>query len=72
LHLKEGYALVKGKGRKARLVPFGDRTAQALWKYIRTRKPAHPGIDAVFSAAPDAPSRATSRTSLLAWRSGPV
>src|SRR5205823_2849419 len=27
---------------------FGDRTTQALWKYLWTRKPAHPGINAVF------------------------
>jgi site-specific recombinase XerD len=37
LHLKEGYAIVMGKGSKERRVEFGPRTGQAIWKYFASR-----------------------------------
>jgi site-specific recombinase XerD len=37
LHLKEGHALVMGKGNKERQVEFGPRTGQAIWKYLASR-----------------------------------
>ena len=37
LHLKEGYAIVMGKGNKERRVEFGPRTGQAVWRYIASR-----------------------------------
>lgn len=35
--LKERHALVMGKGRKVRILPFGVKTARALDRYIRIR-----------------------------------
>jgi site-specific recombinase XerD len=37
LHLKEGFAVVMGKGSKERRVEFGPRTGQAIWKYFASR-----------------------------------
>lgn len=37
LDLDDGIAFVRGKGGKFRPVPFGDRTAQALDRYLRAR-----------------------------------
>ena len=37
LHLKEGFAIVMGKGGKERRVEFGPRTSQAIWKYLASR-----------------------------------
>jgi site-specific recombinase XerD len=36
--VKEGVAMVVGKGRRPRAVPFGAKTAQALDRYLRVRK----------------------------------
>jgi integrase/recombinase XerD len=41
VHLKEGFAIVMGKGSKERRVEFGPRTAQAIWKYLATRGQVH-------------------------------
>jgi integrase/recombinase XerC len=38
---------VRGKGKKERLVPFGERASQALHRYLQERKPA-PRESAVF------------------------
>jgi integrase/recombinase XerC len=38
LDFGSGVAVVYGKGRKARIVPFGNRTAQALLAYRRERR----------------------------------
>ena len=37
VHLKQGYAIVMGKGSKERRVEFGPRTGQAIWKYLSSR-----------------------------------
>ena len=42
LNLKEGYAIVMGKGGKERRVEFGVRTSQAVWKYIAARSATPP------------------------------
>ena len=42
LHLREGYAIVMGKGNKERRVEFGPRTSQAIWKYLSGRATARP------------------------------
>jgi integrase/recombinase XerD len=43
LQLKEGYAIVMGKGSKERRVEFGPRTGQAIWKYLASRGVLQPG-----------------------------
>ena len=35
--MKERLLIVYGKGRKERWLPFGKKTATALWKYIKLR-----------------------------------
>jgi integrase/recombinase XerC len=45
--LAEGWALVRGKGRKERQVPFGGRAADALRRWFEERTPSH-GERAVF------------------------
>ena len=42
LHLKDGYAIVMGKGSKERRVEFGPRTGQAIWKYLASRGTLQP------------------------------
>lgn len=42
LHLKEGYAIVMGKGRVERRVEFGPRTGQAIWRYLASRGTLQP------------------------------
>ncbi|MBE3119861.1 MAG: tyrosine-type recombinase/integrase, partial [Candidatus Atribacteria bacterium] len=42
LHLKEGHALVMGKGSKERRVEFGPLTGQAIWKYLASRGSLQP------------------------------
>ncbi len=37
LHLRQGLVLVRGKGRKERLVPFGDAAQKALHEYLPQR-----------------------------------
>lgn len=37
LKLKEGYAIIMGKGNKERRVEFGPRTGQAIWRYLANR-----------------------------------
>jgi integrase/recombinase XerC len=37
MHLRQGLILVRGKGRKERLVPFGDAAQQALAEYLPQR-----------------------------------
>ena len=37
LHLRQGLVLVRGKGRKERLVPFGDAAQRALQEYLPQR-----------------------------------
>lgn len=37
MHLKDGYAIVMGKGSKERRVEFGPRTGQAIWRYLASR-----------------------------------
>jgi site-specific recombinase XerD len=39
--LEQGLAVVLGKGRRARSVPFGTKTAQDLGRYLRGRR-THP------------------------------
>lgn len=41
VHLKDGIAMVVGKGRRPRACPFGAKTASALDRYLRERK-THP------------------------------
>lgn len=41
VNVKEGVALVVGKGRRPRACPFGAKTAQAIDRYLRVRK-SHP------------------------------
>lgn len=50
LHLKEGMLSVHGKGGKDRLVPFGDKTALALRRYINQERPASEKYNEVFLA----------------------
>jgi site-specific recombinase XerD len=52
LDLKERRVKVLGKGRKEREVPFGQKTARALLRYIETARPApvNPGDSFVFLA----------------------
>jgi site-specific recombinase XerD len=47
--VREGIALVLGKGRRPRACPFGAKAAQALDRFLRVRK-GHPlaGIDALW------------------------
>jgi len=40
LHLDAGYLTATGKGRKQRIVPFGDSAAEWVTKYIDTGRPA--------------------------------
>jgi integrase/recombinase XerD len=37
VNLPDQYLVVLGKGDKERQVPFGPRTGQAIWRYLRTR-----------------------------------
>lgn len=49
LNLEEGYAVVRGKGKKERPVRLGSRTAKAIRFYLlHWRKPARPTIEAAF------------------------
>lgn len=45
LDLEHNHAYVMGKGRRPRVVPFGDQTARALDRYLRVRE-RHPRRDA--------------------------
>lgn len=54
--VKHGELTVTGKGGKARIAPFGNRTAMALRRYLRAR--ARRGVDA-DAGAPFVSSRAT-------------
>lgn len=47
--VREGLALVLGKGRRPRACPFGAKSAQAIDRYLRVRK-GHPlaGLDALW------------------------
>lgn len=49
LHLKEGNAIVMGKGSKERRVEFGPRTSQAIWKYLASRGVLQPEADFLIS-----------------------
>lgn len=48
LDLSEGWALIRGKGRKERQVPLGSKAAAALARYLGERVPASPEETAVF------------------------
>ena len=41
VHLADGYALIHGKGRRERLVPFGPKTAAAVDRYLRRGRKKH-------------------------------
>ncbi len=41
VHIDERYLRCIGKGRKERIVPFGDRAARGLTDYIATARPVH-------------------------------
>jgi integrase/recombinase XerD len=49
IHLKDGYAIVMGKGRLERRVEFGPRTGQAIWKYLATRGHVQPNESFLIS-----------------------
>lgn len=42
IHIKDGFAIVMGKGRLERRVEFGPRTGQAIWKYLASRGQVQP------------------------------
>lgn len=44
----ERWMRIRGKGRKEREVPYGERAAEALLRWLAERKPAHPAEAAVF------------------------
>lgn len=47
--LEHNHAYVMGKGRRARVVPFGAQTARALDRYLRVRaRHSHAGADALW------------------------
>lgn len=50
LNLEQGYAKVKGKGRKERLVPLSPALCKALVHYRRKWRQAVPGENAVFTS----------------------
>ncbi len=39
LHLKEGYCLAEGKGRKQRMIPLGKQAVSAIEEYLRVLRP---------------------------------
>ena len=43
LHLDAGYLTATGKGRKQRIVPFGDEAAEWVTRYIEEGRPALAG-----------------------------
>jgi site-specific recombinase XerD len=47
LHFVDGWLKVMGKGQKERIVPFGDRTARALLRYLNLRSQVN-GRDSLF------------------------
>ena len=48
LHLEERWLKVKGKGRKERMVPFGEKATKLLHRYLADFRPARSGINQVF------------------------
>lgn len=48
LHIEDCWLKVMGKGQKERIVPFGNRTARLLQRYINHFRPENHGTDIVF------------------------
>jgi len=48
LHLEDGWLKIMGKGQKERIVPFGNRCARLLQRYINHFRPGNNGTDIVF------------------------
>lgn len=65
LDLKTNSVKVLGKGRRERIVPFGRRTARALWTYITPRLATLTPTAPVFSVGPDADPRPFNRYALV-------
>jgi site-specific recombinase XerD len=69
-HIEEGYLKVMGKGAKERLVPIGNRTQQALWRYvIHFRPKPATGKDHLFLTAEGYPIHSNTISQLFRrWR----
>jgi integrase/recombinase XerC/integrase/recombinase XerD len=48
LHVEDGWLKIMGKGQKERIVPFGNRTARLLQRYVNHFRPNNHGTETVF------------------------
>ena len=65
LHLEDGWLKVMGKGQKERIVPFGNRCARLMQRYINHFRPDSNGTDVVFLNIVGEPLTETAISSLF-------
>jgi site-specific recombinase XerD len=51
INFENGTVRVRGKGRKERIIPFGEKASLAMKRYLRSRGSEEPGETPVFLAA---------------------
>jgi len=73
LHIEDGWLKVMGKGQKERIVPFGNRTARLMQRYVNHFRPDNHGTEIVFLNIEGDPLTETAITSIfrrLAMKAG--
>jgi integrase/recombinase XerC/integrase/recombinase XerD len=65
LHIEDGWLKVMGKGQKERIVPFGNRTARLLQRYVNHFRPNNNGTETVFLNIESEPLTETAIASLF-------